>query len=293
MSSKILRKKYIANYNSGMVDLINIFISSFVLDFSSGVLVKKIFKLSPSFVYLFLLQIFNISTVVVYVFCAIKFYEFLLFKLIANLIICVLVTDSFKFFDVFKLWFFDLIIMFSLYGFSIFITEFFRAVIESGFRQKTAKNINFIIIIGVFLYFVAIFCFFCKLSKQKTFNNYLAKVSFLLYGKHIEITGLLDSGNSLIDLKTNKPVIVISSNSLRKYFMNFDFENVLESGFCCRSIRCESAGGSVFQMPIVSIDNVCVKQGEIKKEIKCMLGIVNQKFYDEKKYDCLIHRDFI
>lgn len=293
MSLKILRKNINTNYNKPMVDLINIFVSSFVLDFSSSVLSKKIFKLSPSSIYIFLLQIFNIAPVVVYVFCGIKFYELLLFKMAANFIFCLLITDSFKFLDVFKLWFFYLMIMFSLYGFSVFVAEFFKVVLESIFHQKIAKNFNFVIIIGVFLYFIAIFCFFCKLAKQKSFNNYLAKVSFKLYGKHIEITGLLDSGNSLIDLKTNKPVIVISSNSLKKHFMDFDFKNVLESGFCSRSICCESAGGSVFQMPIVSIDNVSVKQGEIKKEMKCMLGIVNQKFYDEKNYDCLIHRDFI
>ena len=275
-----------------MIYYINFFVSNFVLDFFVGVLLKKDFRLSVKKIELFFLQIFNLAPVVLYLFCGFEFYAFLLMKILSNFLICLLITDSFKFLNLSKLFAFNLFIGFSVYGFCEFFKLIFKVVFESYFNQKIAKNLDFMVIIAMFCYFSVIFAFFKKMSKEKTIRNFLSKVSFCLYGKHIEVVGLLDSGNSLVDTKTGKGVIVISAKSLRNFFDNFDYEMVLKNGFCSRKISCEVAGGLCFEMPVVDIGKATVASGFEKKSFDCVLGIVNQKFYDEKRYDCLLYREF-
>ncbi len=275
-----------------MVYYINVLVTNLLIDYLSVVLIKQFFKLTSGFVYLFLIQIFSVAATVIYLFCGLEFYQFLLCKILAEFIIVFLISDSFKFVNILKLWWFYVLIMFSVYGFSEFFAVLLYSLFKFYFDIKIAKNHKFVLIISVFVYFIANFCFFCKMSKNKHLKNNLAKVSFFLYGKHIEITGFLDTGNSLIDKTTGKPVIVISANCLKKYFKNFKFQGLKKGEFCDRLISCECAGGTAFEMPIVKIDKVCVCHDGERKHISCMLGIVNQNFYDEKKYDCLIHRDF-
>ena len=117
-------------------------------------------------------------------------------------------------------------------------------------------------------------------------------VSFFINGKHIEVVGLLDSGNSLKDTKTRKPVIVISSKVLKKYFSDFEFEMMLKKSFCDYFLDCETASGSRFKMPVIDIGKVMINQNNFIKSFDCVLGVVNQKFYN-KKYECLLHQDFI
>lgn len=212
--------------------------------------------------------------------------------MLSNFVVCLLITDSFKISNISKLFMFNLFLSLSIFGFFKFFTQLLNVVSNNYFNQKIAKNLDFVLIIAIMFYFLAIFAFFKKMSQEKSIKSFLSKVSFCLYGKHIEVVGLLDSGNSLVDTKTGKFVIVISAKSLKKFFDNFDYEMVLKNGFCSRKILCEVAGGLCFEMPVVDIGKASVMVGFEKKNFDCVLGIVNQKFYDEKKYDCLLHREF-
>jgi hypothetical protein len=130
-----------------------------------------------------------------------------------------------------------------------------------------------------------------KLTKINKLKHHLARVSFSIYGKHIEVVGLIDSGNSLVDKVTNKPVIVISVAALKKHFKDSAIYNFKDSVFCERFVDCVLAGGARLKMPILDIGSVCIKRDDEVKSFDCVLGFVDQKFCDEKDYQCLIHRN--
>lgn len=270
------------------MDYVNFILTTILFDFMSALLLKKFFSLSVKVIELVFLQIINIAVVVIYLFCEIYFYQFILLKILAIFLISLLITEEYKFFSILKLFAFNMIILFSVFGFFEFIAKLVEAWFNVIFNVKIAKKYKIIVNFIIFVYFYVVFAFFGKIKKDDFKRKYLSTVSFLLFGKHIEIVGLLDTGNTLRDTKTNKPVLVVSLKVLKKYFNNIDFE---KNGF--RKILCEGAGGFQFYMPIIDIGKVCVSNKLKTKSYECVLGVVDQKFYDEKKYDCLLHRDFV
>lgn len=275
-----------------MIYYVNFYLSNFVLDFLTAVLAKKLFKLSVKNAELIFLQIFGIAVSSIYLFCGISFHWFFVLKILAGAIVCLLITDSFRLLDVLKLEFFFSLIGFSVYGFFEFLNLFLKAVFFELFGVEIDSYLNFCVHICFAFYYALLFWFFGKLSKEKFYKKHLTKVSFYLFGKHIKVVGLIDSGNSLKDTKTGKSVIIVSINALKKHFEGIEYDSLLKTGFCRRTISCEVAGGSRFEMPIVNIGNACVGCENETKIFDCVLGIVDQKFCDEKKYDCLVSRDF-
>ena len=109
--------------------------------------------------------------------------------------------------------------------------------------------------------------------------------------QHIEITGLCDTGNSLVDEITKKPVVVLSFEALKKYFKNMTFEDVLSMS--SRSIKCVTAGENSIELPLIEIGEIYLESFGKKTKYKTILAVTKQRFFDSKKYECLLHRDFI
>ena len=120
-------------YNNFMIYYINFFVSSFVLDFFTGVLLKKIFKLSANKIEIFFLQIFNLAPVILYLFDVVGFYLFFLMKILSNFVVCLLITDSFKISNISKLFVFNLFLSFSIFGFCKFFTLLLNVVSNNYF----------------------------------------------------------------------------------------------------------------------------------------------------------------
>ena len=120
--------------------------------------------------------------------------------------------------------------------------------------------------------------------------------SFLLFEKHIEITGLLDSGNTLYDTKTGKAVIVVSTKVLKRVLNSEEYNQVLKGDFSvlknCDEIEYVSVGGIQAQMPIVRDVTVKVKSLSETVSKSCVIGFVNQTFTSDK-IECLVHKDFV
>ncbi len=276
-----------------MLEILNLIITNFLIDCMLSLLLKKIFKLQTSCFEIMMLQFINIAPVIIFGFCEIKFFLFILLKLIAGLLVCLLVTDSFKSKNLARLYFCYLILFFSVYGLTWFLLLFFHSAFQQLTGENVSKVFDFIIFLMVVGYISLIYIFVRTIKNYKTLHDYLAIVSFSIFNKHIEIIGLLDSGNTLKDNLTKKPVIVVSIELMKKYFKDISRYEFEKSGFCERKINCVSAGGLNFEMPIFDIGAVCVKSGSSIKSYDCVLGFVNQKFYDEKNYQCLLHRDFM
>ncbi len=131
------------------------------------------------------------------------------------------------------------------------------------------------------------------MKKKKDLKKLLAKIEFSLLDDHIKVTGLIDSGNSLYDSKTKLPVIVISKAVLRKYIADINYEIITLLLAEARREECLVVDGHRFEIPILEVKRICIDRDGEKKEIKCVLGVVEHKIYDTSNFECLIHKDFI
>lgn len=276
-----------------MVDIINCIVLSLISDLILMFCLKKIFGLRVKYVELCCLEIVALAPVVIFVLCKILVIQFLFFKLLAGLLICVLITDSFRFGFLFKLIMAYVVLFFSVYGISCFMVLFAKSVLSQAFGVNVSYAFDFVVLAGVIVYVLLIYMLVHKLSKFKTLKNYLAGVSFMFMGKHIEIVGLLDTGNSLVDDVTHKPVVIVSINAIKRYFSDLSIDSIKNGFVCDRVINCVSAGEKSFKIPVYDVGEICIKRdGEIKSQ-KCVLGFANREFCDDKDYQCLLHRDFI
>lgn len=109
-----------------------------------------------------------------------------------------------------------------------------------------------------------------KFKQNKTINEFLYSVVFNIKSKAFEINGFLDSGNFLIDKKTNLPVLVVSS----KVFEQISLED-------CREIQYSSVGGTAYKMKIIEPENCKIFNKSSGKEIKAndfVIGVSKSNF---------------
>ena len=130
-------------------------------------------------------------------------------------------------------------------------------------------------------------------------NTFLYNVSFLLFNKHIKITGFLDSGNTLYDTKTGKCVVVVSLQGIRKFLSEDMYEKFLSKNFfelgVSNELECVTVGGNKILIPIIDVGEIVVSQlsTDCPKSYKCVIGITNDKFAESDGYNCLLHREFL
>lgn len=280
-----------------MENSLSIIISSLLLDAILTVCAKHAFKLKVGKVLLVSLQAICILPTILYVFLPITFFQFVLTKILMWFVFTLLVTDSYLVKDIFGIWFGQILLMFSVYGFAEFLVLFVKASVVTIFGIKLKSMFDFVIILGLLLYFAAVYIFVQFFSKTKNLKNILAKVSFLICGKHIEITGLLDSGNSLYDTKTGKAVVVVSVSAFKKILPKDTYQNLLCGDYSffkiVRFVDYKTVDGKTAKMPVVDVGSVCVKFNLKVKNFSCVIGIVQAEFDTEKKVECLLHSDLL
>ena len=270
---------------------------NFIIDYILCLTLKQIFKLSCHKTTLLILQILNIALSVFFAIFEMKFILFVILKMAIYMFICLLITDSFKIKDLFKIYFSAMALMFSYYGFCKFFTLFAKSIILQIFGKNIRSFYNLIIILGVICYIFALFALIHNLSRNKNIKNFLKKISFLAFGRHIEIMGLIDSGNVLYDTKTNLPVIIVNIQSLKKFLPQNTYKNITTNNYnelgVSHYLKAVSISNFEIDIPIIEIKKVKIFDSENAKEVKCVLGVVNHKFENANLYDCLIHRDLI
>lgn len=269
----------------------------FIIDYVLFLSLKKLFKLECGNLSILFLQILTLVCSVMYLVLELKFYQYLIMKILVNVVICLLITDSYKFSKLAGLYFSSLILMFSYYGFSRFLVLFAQAVLKDVFAIKLSRIYDLLIIFAIVCYIFAVFKTVHVYSKNKNLKTFLKKVSFFAFGKHIEIVGLLDSGNVLYDSKTKLPVIIVSVFSLKKYLPNNIYKNITNEDYgelaVSHYLKVVTVANKEFDIPIIDIKEITLFDGEKTKKFKCVLGIVNHRFESTNSYECLLHRDFV
>ena len=279
-----------------MENYISLFLINLVLDFCILMIVVRIFKLKSGWLDIFFLMIFSLTPQIMYVFCRLNFVYFALLKASFYLFASLFLTDNYAIKRVLSIFGFSLVLMFSVYGFGAFFVLFIRSIILQKQGVSLSPIFNALFIIGLILYIFLLYILFSKLAEYKKFNSFLSKVSFSLFGRHIEITGLIDSGNALYDTKTKKSVIIVPLSVVRRYISESECNMIAERRYfglnISHEIEYETIGGQKGKMPIVNIGNVELERSGKVETHECVLGIVKENFAN-KKYECLLHREFI
>lgn len=277
---------------------ISFILINLILDFSIILIVNFYAKLYVKKIEMIVTMIFSLFPSVLLLIYKFSYVYFVLIKMLDYFILTLLIADEYKLSRILFLNSILIFSMFSVFGFAEFFIEFVKIVFLTEFGIKLSVFHQFLVVFAVFLYIFALLLLFGKMSKKKNIQNFLYNVSFFLFGKHIEITGLLDSGNSLYDSKTGKAVIIVSLCSLKGLISKDAYEDLLldKAGPLGANSQatCVTVGGNKVQIPIFDIGEVKIEQFDNKMKIcKCVLGVTKEKFAENSEYDCLLHREFI
>lgn len=275
-------------YNASMELNIILSIEIFVIDILVWLLIKKMCRLEIKITGLLLSLVVSLASLTSFLFLN-NLIFLVLIRLIAAIFIALLITNEYQIRQIFIIFSAYIVLSLSIYGYYEFLLAIFKnlnfAIFESAY-----SNIIFVVCFAAF--YLILYILVILLKKQKSIQDFLADVSFSLGSKHIRLKGLIDSGNHVYDSQTNLPVVLLSFDSLKKFMPLATFAyitDVLSSHY----EKCVLVGGKTIYVPIVSVDGCEVsKNGKIRTE-KFAIGVVQQKFYDEKRYDCLLHRDFV
>lgn len=271
------------------MEKLSLVFTAFIVELIVDFIILKVFKIKYKLIYILFLQLPKICANIL---CLIFSWEFgfkVLAKFLSRLLVVVFLADSLRFKRLIKILFLDHIIYFSIAGFVCFIILWIESSSKEYFNVNISNSFEFLIVFGVILYIVAIFNLVRNLSKNKNFNRYLTEVSLSLNNKHIKVYGLVDSGNSLVDPKTKKPVLIISLKSILKLISKKELEKLISnSGY----VECETIANCNFNIPILNGFSVKVKFENELIKTDCVVGVVDKKF-ENGKYDCLLWRDFL
>lgn len=146
-------------------------------------------------------------------------------------------------------------------------------------------------------------------NKNKIIENLLS-VNINFKDKEVNVMGMIDTGNSLIDPINRLPVIVAEFSAIRELFpesiqeafkmyteSNIElFTNVLCNGsedFKFRLIPFKSLGNSEGMLLGFKPDKVTLKDKDSIEVSNLIIGIYNNKLSNEDEYNALLHPDII
>lgn len=105
-----------------------------------------------------------------------------------------------------------------LFGGIILAIEYFSLI-------KTIPLYISALIILIFSYLISVW--FNKVYLKEKITNYLYKTKLVLGEKIFEFEAYLDSGNTLIDPITNKPIIIVTPTVLQMIYKNISYADIL------------------------------------------------------------------
>ncbi len=274
---------------------ISFFVQNLILDISIILLTKKVMNLKLSNLEIVVLLLFSVMPQALWIAFKYDYVWFVLSKIAFYLFFSIFSANKFRFREVVSLFIASVALLFSVFGFAEFFDLFIQAVCSELFNFSLPVLFHILVTAALCGYIMLLKLVLVNLPKRKKLKNLIQKVSFFLFGRHIEITGLIDTGNTLIDTKTQKPVIVISLSVLEKFLSENEIQMLASKNYyglnISGSLKYKSVAGDG-EMPIVDIGKVKIIRGKEEFYYNSVLGIVSEDLTTEK-YDCLLGRDFL
>lgn len=271
------------------MDTMNLVLGLLLVDFISDYLSKKVFKSEVSLWFVVFLQIPKFCGNLLIIDLVFNVWLKLAIRLGIMMISLIFLTDSFQISRIFKLFLLKLVFEISLIGFLTFACLWVSGTAEQLLLIQLTSTMKVLVLTISLLYILSVFVLIRNLENKKKFGNFLAKLSLSLMGQHIRFYALVDSGNSLLDPLTKKPVLLISRESLSRYISEEDIKLLINNS---RLLKCQAISGVQINIPIISIQKIHINFNGLTKEYKCALGVVENRF-ERGKYDCLLPRDIV
>lgn len=146
--------------------------------------------------------------------------------------------------------------------------------------------------------YIAIFAWVCGVVasikffyRKKNRNQFTYEVELECKSKKVESMAYLDSGNTLVDPVTNKPVVIIGLKTFSKLHNDVKLENLLMKKLDqikiegAHYIEYQTLNNQKMSMLITPIDKIEMKNKKEKNGLKdCVLGLSFAKF--QKSFGC-------
>src|SRR5690606_22137634 len=110
-------------------------------------------------------------------------------------------------------------------GFALFYFTSFNGIISNGIFYMTNISIKNIFISCGVGYMLIQFCW-GYIQKQLTKEKILMDISIEINGEKVELKGIVDTGNSLVDPISKYPVIIVEYNAI-KSLLPLEIKDVL------------------------------------------------------------------
>ena len=213
----------------------------------------------------------------------------ILLKLCCGTIICIFMLEklSFKSFLVYFLVFISF--TFLLGGFSYAFLFFINGKESFNINIKTTPPTIFAILYLIMALYI---CFLVNLIKgfykKQKLEKFIYNIKMICNGKSLNLKGYLDSGNFLVDSKTNLPIVIINLKTFFKIFKNINIVDVLSLGLNKKIqgeyINCSTINGQdkifVFKPESIEINN---------QKINALLGFSYKFNVKNENFDVLLN----
>lgn len=134
--------------------------------------------------------------------------------------------------------------------------------------------------------------------RKKTINNFIYEIILIDKGKEIKSNAYLDSGNTLIDPITNKPVIIINFSLFNKLY-NLPLEKILTKKIEEKDINKShyitfNTIGKTSDMLVFEVDKLAINsQNQARQFNNVLLGLSFNKLSNTFSCDTLLNPQFI
>ena len=267
----------------------DLIIDNLVINFTILFVCKKILKCEDRNAFLVLGSVLGTISTLIYCFFEIEGLILLLFKFFVSLL-TVLVSFNYKNFKKFLLRYFCFIFVTALMGGVCFFISFTfgKTIINDGIvSYELGIPMGVIIFIILIISYVIInFIKTIKHNNEKTELIYEAKIKNK--DKEIKLKAYLDTGNTLTDTQTGKPVLILTYKNFCKLF-NVSLEKLIQGKLSDKLNNAHylevGSVGKNSKMLVFSVEEIEIKKhSESFKLINPLLALSYQNL--EQKLDC-------
>ncbi len=152
---------------------------------------------------------------------------------------------------------------------------------------------------------------FEEIKRKTNLHKYIRTINIEINNNEVQLKGLVDTGNELTDIITNKPVIVVEMESvfklldndtisvIRKFYSNgnnnyLDIFLTMRPGINFRLIKYNTISSKEETMLGIVPDKIFIEDSNKNKIVsKAIVGIYPEKLNRENEYKALLHKELL
>lgn len=206
----------------------DVFLDNFIIDFILLLITAKLLKLQYSKLKIFLASSLGMLFALANIFLTINPVPLFLYKLLSGFLMILVAFNTRSVKKIFLTYIVFLFVTFIVGGACLAICLTFGNIsFNNGvISYQTALPLGIIILI------ISVICYFLfqsvnSIKKITTKSDFIFLATIFQDGKKIKTKAFLDTGNTIVDPNTNKPIIFISYNNFKKLFKDISLQNIL------------------------------------------------------------------